>query len=89
MRKKRRRRRRCSKSSKDEKAFIINFYRSPNRNSEETTPKRTKNNGNDTISYLPTKYENESNLPKEELALRLEEIETTKTVCYPTARSTA
>ena len=58
MRKKRRRRRRCIKHSKDEKAFIINFYRSPNRNGEETTHKRTKNNSNDTISYLPAKYEN-------------------------------
>ena len=53
---------------------------SQNRNSKEVTPKRTRNNGNDTISYLTAKYESESNLWKEELALRQEEIETTKTV---------
>ena len=35
---------------------------SQNRNSKEVTPKTTRNNGNDTISYLTAKYESESNL---------------------------
>ena len=53
---------------------------SQNRNNEEVTPKRTMNNGNDTVSYLTAKYESEFNLRKEKLALRREKIETTKTI---------
>ena len=45
------------------------FTESWNRNNEEITHKRTRNNGNDTISYLTAKYESEFNLRKEELAL--------------------
>ena len=54
------------------------FTESQNRDNEEI--KRARNNGNDTISYLTAKYESEFNLQKEELALRREEIETTKTI---------
>ena len=54
------------------------FTESQNRDNEEI--KRARNNGNDTISYLTAKYESEFNLRKEELALRREEIETTKTI---------
>ena len=46
------------------------FTESWNRNNEEITHKRTKNNGNDTIQYLTAKHESEFNLRKEELALR-------------------
>ena len=56
------------------------FTESQNRNNEEITPKTKRNNGNDTISYLTAKYESEFNLWKEELALRRDEIETTKTI---------
>ena len=62
------------------KRSLETFTESQNRNSEEITPKRTRNNGNNTISYLTAKYESESNLRKEELALRREEIETTKSI---------
>ena len=34
------------------------------------TPKRSRNNGNNKISYRTAKYGNESNLRKGELALR-------------------
>ena len=47
---------------------------------KEITPKRVRNNGYDTIFYLTAKYESEPNLRKEELALRREKIETTKTI---------
>ena len=62
------------------KRSLETFTESQNRNKEEITPKRTRNNGNDTIFYLTAKYESEFNLRKEELALRREEIETTKTI---------
>ena len=62
------------------KRSLETFTESQNRSNEEITPKRTRNNGNDTISYLTAKYESEFNLRKEELALRREEIETTKTI---------
>ena len=61
------------------KHSLETFTECQNRSSEEITPKRTRNNGNDTISYLTAKCEGESNLRKEELALRQEEVETTKT----------
>ena len=60
------------------KRSLETFTESQNRSNEEI--KRTRNNGNDTISYLTAKYESEFNLQKEELALRREEIETTKTI---------
>ena len=60
------------------KRSLETFTESQNRNNEEI--KRTRNNGNDTISYLTAKYESEFNLRKEELALRRKEIETTKTI---------
>ena len=60
------------------KRSLETFTESQNRNNEEI--KRTRNNGNDTISYLTAKYESEFNLWKEELALRRKEIETTKTI---------
>ena len=72
--------RRCIKSSRYEKASLETFTESQNRNNEEITPKRERNNGNDTISYLTAKYESEFNLRKEKLALRQDEIETTKTI---------
>ena len=62
------------------KRSLETFTEYQNRNNEEINPKRTRNNGNDTISYLTAKYESEFNLQKEELALRREEIETTKTI---------
>ena len=62
------------------KRSLETFTESQTRNSEEITPKRTRNNGNDTTSCLTEKYESESYLRKEELALRREEIETTKTI---------
>ena len=64
------------------KRSLETFTESQNRNSsiteEQITPKRSRNNGNDTISYLTTRYENESKLRREELAIRREEIETTR-----------
>ena len=63
------------KAAEMRKRSLETFTESQNRNSEEITPKRTRNNGNDTISYLTAKYESESNLRKEELALRRKEIE--------------
>ena len=54
------------------KRSLETFTESQKRNSEEITPKKTRNNDNDTISYLTAKYESESNLRKEELALRRE-----------------
>ena len=68
------------KAAEIRKHSLETFTKSENRNNEEITPKRTRNNGNDTISYLTAKYESEFNLWKEELALRREEIETTKTI---------
>ena len=68
------------KAAEMRKRSLETFTESQNRYSEEITPKRTRNNGNDTISYLTAKYESEFNLQKEELALRREEIETTKTI---------
>ena len=62
------------------KHSLETFTESQNRNNEEITPKRTRNNNNETVSYLTAKYESESNLQKEELALRQGEIETTKTI---------
>ena len=47
------------------KRSLETFTGSQNRNSEEITPKRTRKNGNDKISYLTAKYESESNLRKE------------------------
>ena len=38
------------------------FTESWNRNNEEITHKRTRNNGNDTIQYLTAKHESEFNL---------------------------
>ena len=61
------------------KRSLETFTESQNRNKEEITPKRTRNNGNDTMSYLTAKYEGKFSLRKEELALRREEIKTTKT----------
>ena len=57
------------------KRSLETFTESQNRNNEEITPERTRNNGNDTISYLTAKYESEFNLRKTEM-----EIETTKTI---------
>ena len=68
------------KSAEMRKRSLGTFTESQNRNSEEITPKRTRNNGNDIISYLTAKYESEFYLRKEELALRREEIETTETI---------
>ena len=68
------------KAAEMRKRSLETFTESQNRNNEEITPKRTRNNGNDTISYLTAKYESEFNLQKEELALRRKEIETTKTI---------
>ena len=68
------------KATEMRKHSLETFTESQNRNNEEITPKRTRNNGNDTISYLTAKYESEFNLWKEELALTREEIETTKTI---------
>ena len=68
------------KAAEMRKRSLETFTESQNRNKEEITPKRTRNNGNDTMSYLTAKYESEFNLRKEELALRREEIETTKTI---------
>ena len=68
------------KAAEMRKRSLETFTESQNRSNEEITPKRTRNNGNDTISYLTAKYESEFNLQKEELALRREEIETTKTI---------
>ena len=62
------------------KLSLETFTESQNRNKEEITPKKTRDNGNDTISYLTAKYESEFNLRKEELALRREETETTKII---------
>ena len=52
------------------KRSLETFAESQNRSSEEITPKRSRNNGNNKISYRTAKYENESNLRKGELALR-------------------
>ena len=64
------------------KRSLETFTESQNRNSsiteEQITPKRSRNNGNDTISYLTMRCENESKLRREELAIRREEIETTR-----------
>ena len=68
------------KAAEMRKRSLETFTEYQNRNNEEINPKRTRNNGNDTISYLTAKYESEFNLRKEELALRREEIETTKTI---------
>ena len=62
------------------KLSLETLTESQNRNNEEITPKKTRDNGNDTISYLTAKYESEFNLRKEELALRREETETTKII---------
>ena len=62
------------------KLSLETFTESQNRNKEEITPKKTRDNGNDTISYLTAKYESEFNLRKEELALRREETETIKII---------
>ena len=62
------------------KLSLETFTESQNRNNEEITPKKTRDNGNDTISYLTAKYESEFNLRKEELPLRREETETTKII---------
>ena len=62
------------------KLSLETFTESQNRNNKEITPKKTRDNGNDTISYLTAKYESEFNLRKEELALRREETETTKII---------
>ena len=62
------------------KPSLETFTESQNRNKEEITPKKTRDNGNDTISYLTAKYESEFNLRKEELALRREETETIKII---------
>ena len=62
------------------KLSLETFTESQNRNKEEITPKKTRDNGNDTISYLTAKYESEFNLRKEELALRREETETMKII---------
>ena len=61
------------------KRSLENFTESRNRNNEEITPKKTRNNSNDKFFYLTAKYESDFNLQKEELALRRGEIETTKT----------
>ena len=50
------------KAAEMRKRSLETFTESQNRYSEEITPKRTRNNGNDTISYLTAKYESESNL---------------------------
>ena len=68
------------KAAEMRKRSLEPFTESWNRSNEEITHERTRNNGNDTISYLKAKYEIELNLRKEELALRQEEIETTKTI---------
>ena len=62
------------------KPSLETFAESQKRNNEEITPERTRNNGNNTISYLTAKYESEFNLRKAELALRREGIETAKTI---------
>ena len=77
MRKKERATEDALKAAEMRKRSLETFTESQNRNNEEI--KRTRNNGNDTISYLTAKYESEFNLQKEELALRRGEIETTKT----------
>ena len=64
------------KAAETRKRSLKTFTKSQNRNNEEIIPKRTRNNDNDTISYLTAKYESELNLRKEELTLRREEIET-------------
>ena len=48
------------------KRSLETFTENQNRDREEITPKRTRNNGNDTVSYLTAKYESESNLRKED-----------------------
>ena len=63
------------KAREMKKRSLETFTESQNRNNEEITPERTRNNGNDTISYLTAKYESEFNLRKTEM-----EIETTKTI---------
>ena len=50
------------KAAEMRKRSLKTFTESQNRNSEEITPTRTRNNGNDAISYLTAKYENKSNL---------------------------
>ena len=50
------------KAAEMRKRSLQTFTESQNRNNEEITPKRTRNNGNDTISYLTAKYESEFNL---------------------------
>ena len=47
------------------KRSLETFTESQNRSNEEITPKRIRNNGNDTISYQTAKYESEFNLRKE------------------------
>ena len=68
------------KTEEMRKRSLETFTESQNRNNEEITPKKTRDNGNDTISYLTAKYESEFNLRKEELALRREETETIKII---------
>ena len=52
------------KAAEIRKHSLETFTKSENRNNEEITPKRTRNNGNDRISYLTGKYESEFNLRK-------------------------
>ena len=68
------------KAAEMRKRLQETFTESENRNSEEITLKTTRNNGRESISYLTAKHKFESNVRKEELALRREEIETKKTI---------
>ena len=69
----------AKKAAEMRKRSIITFTERQNRsfnNDEQVTPKWS------TISDLTTRYENESKPRREELALRREEIETTKNIIY-------
>jgi len=55
------------------KRSLETFSETKSRNDE--TPKRPRNNGTDTISYLSQRYETEVELRKQELRLRKEENE--------------
>ena len=64
------------------KRSLETFTESQNRNNEEITPKRTRDNDNDTTSYLTAKCESEFNLRKERGNRNNNDY-------YPTTRSTS
>ena len=63
-----------------------NFSRKSEKSDDKITPKRSRNNENDIILQVTTKYDNAFSLQRKELSL--EDIERTKTYCFQIAKLT-